>query len=282
MKTIQTATILIAMVAMISMTGFAAAGSTTQIWTGDGTYTTSFGGTGTGDLTIFTYTSYGDDRMSVDWQNTNVGGNQWMNTGSKTGITRDVTVGTSGWQQAASGNIVTGTNSMDTGNGHYIGTLSTYADDVAYGSNVRLQQTVKMCDNGPDEVLRGETEISGFAYGGNTLVTGYVEAGAGTMFVSAGVGMDEGSFNMDMKTVSRDNPVSYLDRTRLKNIQIGANGEGSAELVGSGDDVRVGLHTTNDGHWDNFAGSQGTDFFQHDAFDTNYDATGYIYAIELP
>lgn len=266
---------------VIGMTGFAMAGSTTQTYEGDGTYTTSFGGTGTGDLTIFTHTSYGDDRMSVDWQNTNVGGNQWMNTGSKTGITRDVTVGTGGWQQAASGNIMTGTYSTDTGNGHYIGTVSTYKDDVAYGSHVNLQQTINLYDNGPDEALSGNAKISGFAYGANTLVSGYVEADAGPMFVSAGVGVTEGLFDMSMKTISKDNSASYLDRTKLKNIAVTAVGIGGADLDANGDDVRVGLHTTNDGHWDNFAGSQGTGFNQYDDFDTHYSATGYIYAIEI-
>lgn len=276
-----THTIIIALVAMIGMTGLAMAGSTTQQWIGDGSYTTTFGGAGTGDLTILTQTSYGNDHMTVDWQDTNVAGSQSMNTGPKTQITRDVTVGTSGWQQAASGSIETGTYSADTGNGHYIYTNSVYADDVAYGSHVRLQQTVNMWDSGPDEVLSGTAEISGFAYGATTLVSGRVEAAAGPIFVSAFGGMDEGSFDMFMRTISKDKAGSYLDRTGLEDIAVTAAGAGDAELIASGDDVGVGLNTANDGVWTEPIGSQGTYFWQHDDFSNTYTAIGHIYAIEL-
>ncbi|OYT62706.1 hypothetical protein B6U67_04235 [Methanosarcinales archaeon ex4484_138] len=275
----------IAIVAMIGMTGFAMAGSTTQWWTGDGHYDTTYVGAGAGDLTIHTHTSFGDDTLHTGWSNAGIVGHQTMDTAGYTQIEREAIVTGTG-SADASGAIESYTTSADEGDGHYVHTFAYYADDVAYGSNVGLDQSIKMKDNGPDEMLSGYAAVEGFAYGADTDVRGVVEAGTGTLSAPssralAKVNVSEGSFGMYMTTKVKDDATSYLDRAKLKDMVIDATGIGSADLFGSAGNVKVGLQTSNDGV-NTLSTAHGiTEFAQHDEFGTSYGTTGYIYAIEI-
>ena len=277
-KTIVTA--MVAMILVIGMTGLAMAGTTTQTWTGDGHYATQYSGAGTGDLSIYTYTSYGDDFIGVTWDGS-VSGHQNMNTPAAgfTKINRVANVGTGVDGDAASGTIETMTTDNDN---HYVYTFANYKDNAAYGSNVGLNQKVEIVDNGPDEALTGKVTIAGFAYGAVTNVFGQIEAGTiGVNMVRAIVDVDEGKFSMAMKTQSGDIGGSYLDEAKLSQMRTTATGTGSADLHASADDVSLNIHTTNDGLIDHFNGHQGTSFNQYDIFNNGYSARGYIYAVEI-
>lgn len=80
---------IIAFVAIIGMTGLAMAGSTTQTYVGDGTYTTSWNGNH-GTMDIYTSTSNGQDHLSVDYQNGRSTGTQTGSTYGWTILSRDV------------------------------------------------------------------------------------------------------------------------------------------------------------------------------------------------
>jgi len=275
----------IAIVAMIGMTGFAMAGSTTQWWTGDGHYDTTYVGAGTGDLTIHTHTSFGEDALYARWSNAGIDGHQTMDTAGFTQIEREATVTGTG-SADASGTIESLTSSADEGDGHYVHTFAYYADDVAHGSNVRLDQSIKMKDNGDDEVLSGSVAIKGVAYGADTDVKGIVDAVTGTSsgslsIAQAKVNVSEGSFSMSMTTKARDNAISYLDRAKLKDMVITATGTGSADLSGLAGNVKVDLQTSNDGVNSLITAHGMSKFTQHDEFGTSYGTTGYIYAIEI-
>lgn len=76
----KTATILIAMVAMISMTGLAMAGSdTTTTYNGDGSYDMTYTGSGGGYLYANTFTTDGFDNLAVNFD-ADMSGQQSMTT----------------------------------------------------------------------------------------------------------------------------------------------------------------------------------------------------------
>ena len=242
MKTANTAvTTMIIALAMIGMTGFAMAGSTEANFFGDGSYDMNFDGMGTGSMDVYTHTSTGFDHMSTGWTNTNMGGHQNMDmhyysNGVSTSIVRGVTVGTGGTGQDASGYIQTYT---DDGGNNSVSSMATYHDDKAYDSNVHTTQEIWTCEH--DNVVDwgskvfGQTEISGFAYGNDTLVTGAVGEQSGNMSTFAGMEMTQGAFDLDTRPMT----FSKYGRTgdpgthaKLDIRNMAGTGAGNATIAG--------------------------------------------------
>ncbi len=289
MKAINT--MIIAVIAMIGMTGLAMAGSTDVVYTGDGSYNMNYIGAGTGSFGIHTYTSYGDDHVGTTFGNTDIVGSQNMNTGSTwTQITRDVTVGTGGWGQDASGTIVTDSiDNAPNADGDIVYTRATYHDDVAWSSHVRLDQTVEMVDDGIYEKVSGTAQISGHAYGGDTLVTGVIGAiteGGCKATVEMKMALTEGHFDMNAD-VYADDPTNAGETAKLYNINNNAWGvyapaEGTAYFLGDGYEVKHDLTiTAGAGTIHTYGTAYGPDVYIPSTFSNNYQATGYIYALEV-
>lgn len=72
-------TMIIALVAMIGMTGFALADTTVATYVGDGSYSMTYGGSGAGSLFANTYTSDGFDKLVIDFD-AGVSGSQSLTT----------------------------------------------------------------------------------------------------------------------------------------------------------------------------------------------------------
>ena len=291
MNTKTTTTMIVAMIAMIGMTGLAMAGSTDVVYTGDGSYNMNYNGAGTGSFGIHTYTSYGDDHMEATFGNTNIAGSQEMKTGSTwTKVTRDITVGTGGWGQDASGTIATDSiDNAPNADGDIIYTRATYHDDIAWSSHVQLSQTVKMSDSGINENVSGKARISGHAYGDDTLVTGVIGAiteGNYKATVEMRMALTEGHFDMEANVYARD-PTNAGEKTELYNIDNNAWGvhapaEGTACFLGDGYKVKHDLTITADaGTIHTYGTAHGPDVYIPSTFDNNYNATGYIYALEV-
>ena len=283
---------LIAIAAMIGMTGFAMAGSTTDVYVGDGSYYTDFSGYGTGDITILSQTSYGTDIQRAEWTDTRVNGWQEMDTDSMHGvdytqIERQTTVGKQGYGQDASGTIFVQSADNAYGSGDTLTAVATYHDDEAYGSHVTLKQTAKMCDDGAGfERVSADTLIKGFAYGADTLVSGYIGAktdGQNNVIAFATIDMNEGRFRMHTFNNATDYQsgleASWL---RIKNMKGVGNGTAC-----------IGVHSTDaaTAEWDVDITNDDLDRSNNDAyfhgdpvsvtftdnFDSNYHATGYVY-----
>ena len=296
-KTNITATIIIAMVAMISMTGFAMAGSTTQTYVGSGSYYTGFNGFGTGDLTILTHTSHGSDVQQTSWDNTRMGGWQMMNTAQiATTIDRKTTIGMPGNHAAnpdAAGLIITQSVDNAPTGGDSVMTVATYEDDVAYTSHVTVDQTTYLIDDGNGfESAGADTLIKGHCYDGNLStygITGTVTAvsdGVVNSSVTATMGMAEGGMWMQTYICAAD--LANGDETArliVKNM-LGA-GSGSAAILGGTTDqgqADFGLTVLNDGLGYTTGGSLSgnpVSVSLIDDFDNGYMATGYIYAMNI-
>lgn len=295
MKT-NTATMamIIAMVAMIGMTGFAMAGSTTGTYVGDGSYDMNFDGTGTGYLSVFTYTSNGMDVLQTGWADTNVDGWQTMDTDSDsweectwsyTDIERSVTVGTGGTGQDSSGYIQTYTTD---GGDNSVSSLATYHDDEAYGSYVATGQYVGIYNEDCDECnysgVYGETDINGFAYGADTLVTGLVGAQSGSVSTLAVMEMTEGAFDLGTWADAWSDDCYWGDEAYLE-LYGTAEGDGIAQINGQSTgqaNAEFDFGVNNDGLGYFASGNINGDPISvnfYDDFDTNYDATGYIYIV---
>ena len=74
-------TMIVAIVAMIGMTGFALANTTIANYVGDGSYGMTYGGSGAGSLFANTYTSDGFDKLAINFD-AGVSGSQSMTTSS--------------------------------------------------------------------------------------------------------------------------------------------------------------------------------------------------------
>ena len=283
-----TTTMIVALVAMIGMTGFAMAGSTVANYVGDGSYHMNFNGMGTGSMVVNTYTSIGEDHMGTGWANTNVNGVQTMYTPGR--FYRDVTVGKGGTGQDASGYIQTQTTD---GGDNSVSTSATYHDDKAWGSNVHTNQNVNIHDSA-ESGINNAAYIDGFAYGDDTLVTGSVEARSDNMSTFARMEMTQGEFNLYtyMHAYTRD----YTNATgtymytnagaQLANINMTGIGAGDATIAGSAVTPSLALFdldVTNDAagyHADGIAKNFTAVNF-NDEFDDGYTGTGYIYVYNL-
>lgn len=175
-----TMTMIIAMVAMISLTGLASAGTTMD-------YDVDFSGNGDGSVAIYTSSPVGTDVQVAQWTNCAATGHQSATYGNSKWLTVDRTTTITGLQnqQVASGSVATTSQMISPGSvsGGYVATVATYYDDAAYGSHVKLVQGTTLYDGDMVagdtgyEYVDVDTEITGFAYGDTlTGVTGVVRA----------------------------------------------------------------------------------------------------------
>ena len=276
-------TMVVAIVAMIGMTGFALATTTTANYVGDGSYGMTYGGSGTGSMNINTWTSAGIDQMNVGWTNTNVNGQQDMSTSSfpelsysMTHIHRNVTVGTGGTGQDASGYIQTYSLNGD----NSVTSLATYHDDEADGSHVTTAQQVHTFTDGEFNSIFGDINIDGSASGNDTLVTGLVKVRSGSILTLADMKMIEGAFNLYTYISAPDGS------TKLDPITMTGTGTGNATMAGFANTPAMAdfsLDAINDAagyHIDGNAENL-TSMSFHDDFDEGYIGTGNIYVYNV-
>lgn len=161
------------------------------------------------------------NRLNAGKRRVNGGNITYNYTGLRlsTDINRSVTIGGANDGGDASGSILTFT---DDNNGNTLFTIATYEDDVAWTSHMTTDQKVSIyrgwynatydydydnvtghreySNNGTGVV--GITDIGGFAYGDDTLITGYVQSAAGDSYTIALVEMTEGEFDMSVYSSS--------------------------------------------------------------------------------
>ena len=254
---------IVAFVAMIGMTGLAMAGSTTQTYVGDGTYTTSWHGHG-GTMNIDTYTSNGQDHLTVDYQRGHTHGYQNGDTNGWTEVDRSVfTVGCDVSISAVtidnSGNLV----AIDAGTDRGMARLSqtVYTDDDVFGYDVDgVASFHRVSANGRDPGVTVYTE-AGNAYTvvdvdnmhGYVRIEGGAASGSGYGYAATG---------------------QYFDAI--------ARSPGEAVIIGDGDYVGINARVRNDGTYYSSYGNGMVYIELYDEYDHRYDATGYVYAVDLP
>lgn len=265
MKTAKTVIMtMIVAIAMIGMTGLAMAGSTTQTYVGDGTYTTSWNGNG-GTMDIDTYTGNGRDHLSVDFENGWSRGGQAVTTNGWTEIDRSATTcGIDTSISAAtldnSGNRIVVDASADRGFTRL--NQRTYIDDDAFGydiTGVASFHQVSACGRNPDVTVytrAGDARTvvdldNGWGY---VRIAGAAVAGSGYEYAATG-----------------------------QCFSTKAYGHGDAVIMTRGDYVGVGIHVTNDGHsYPADVDDGGVLYKTHDEYDRRYRSSGCIYAVDLP
>jgi len=241
-------------------------------------------------------------------------------SGSNTDINRVITVGGMNDGADASGSIMTFTN--DT-NGNTLFSLATYKDDVAWTSHVTTEQSVSMYQDEYSSIydkvgritgyqyehdeyedsytgVSGYTDISGFAYGADTLVTGLIRSESDDTYVYALVEMTQGEFDINMYTNAESEEMtgsgwydygwfgsgsySYTDEYVGTNGNFGVDADGLGLFVfGAGEDAFGGYAQLYDDNGDLFA--------TIDAYDGTFQAvtqingslwgTGYVYSYDI-
>lgn len=268
-----TTTMIVALVAMIGMTGLAMAGSTMD-------YDVTFVGSGSGSATISTVTPVGTDYQHATWSNCDASG--WQsgsyNNGAYTRIDRRTTITGSVNGAPASGTIltqVTPTSPCAT-KPAFVQTNVAYHDDDAYGSHIKLVQgatlydsDVPVIDDAGYEYADVDTRITGYAYdSGNASVSGSVAAvtdGSLTAVTSIGAFVSDGSLWMNVDSLIRDetdddetSKTTYIVKVRSQPNTADGSITGQAAVNGiTVDSVNV-VYTN-----------------------ANVTATGYFYAVTL-
>ena len=294
-----TTTMLIAIVAMIGMlSGLGAAVTTDVVYNGDGQYDCNYNGYGTGYIGIHTYTSDGSDHLMSEWTNTEAHGWQEMSTYSGsdpmvgdysgTVIDRSATVGGDGIGEDEAGYILTITADNDNNS---VMSYADYHDNRGWGSHVTTDQTVVVGSlvniGGSTYNVTGvaaATNIHGFAYGSNTTVSGLVRTQSGDEYTYALLAMENGKMNLyTLSAAGSVEPAFYgVDGACGQWVEVDAKGVG-VFAAGAGTDMHgAGFYMVDDdGHL--YYYSHGTDVTMDMTapFDGNFDATGYVYAVDL-
>lgn len=255
---IKTVTILITFIVMIGMTGFASAGSTTQTYIGDGSYTTSWNGN-SGTMNIDTYTSNGQDHLIVDYQNGYSNGNQAGNTNTWTKITRNV--GTHGYKTSVSaetydnsGNVVA-INARARLGGTHLRQLAVMNDDVNYNAVGSLHMVKAGGQNyGVSVYTQAGNAYTVIDLNGRGIAGIRGAAGAATGLNAAYTGQMVSAF---------------------------AHGPGEVIIEGVGDNVGDRFRVRNDATgYTSYANGE-TFINLYDNHNYQYGARGYIYAVDL-
>ena len=258
-----TTTMIIALVAMISMTGLAMAGSTTDVYIGDGHYYTDYSGSGTGDLTILTFTSDGADMLYSEWDGT-VDGWQEMDAYGWTEIERGIyTVG--------DGVILA--NSVDN-SGDSITAFATAEGIAGLYQSVEMGSYSGCCYD--EDYVYAFTMVGGIGEYAAGVMT---EAGnANTAVIINGTGM--GGVISDAYACTwyccggSDTNQEFLT---------GGLGEGTGYIGTTGEYVDWSIDFENDGFSDYTGGylyGDPANKYVINDFSDYYYATGYIYAYE--
>ena len=335
-NTVNIAVLTMIAIIAIGTIGMVSAVTTDVTYIGDGSYSMNFDGSGTGYCGVHTYTSNGEDHMQATWQNAEASGWQTMDTssyaytnptsswwgrvtgensgsGSATTIDRIVTVGGRDDGADASGSIRTSTTDN---NGNTLYTIATYQDDVAWTSHVTTDQHVSIYQDecsgfedsrrgfyhdeyaGSDTGVSGQTDISGFAYGTDTLVTGLIMTQSGDAYSYALVKMTNGKFDLNADTHAESGeysnsgwifwgwfPYSYSGEHAKVNerFDVDANGVGLF-IFGAGEDDFGGyayLYDDGDDLYVYIDADTGV-FYTVTQINGNLGGAGYIYSIDLP
>jgi len=252
--------IIIATIVMIGMTGLAMAGSTTQTYVGDGTYTTTWNGHH-GTMNIDTYTSNGQDHLAVDYTAGYTSGSQTGSTNGWTEIDRNVNV-------YRKGSITT--ESFDNS-----------GDIVAINANTRrgitkLHQDVYLANGISGYNVDGVVSTHRvLATGRNYNVNVYTQAGDAYTVVDLngrrGFGVIDG-------IAGAGSGYDHSATGQTFNVH-SYNGE--AVIIGSGDYVGVNARITNDGTT-YYTHANGMTYIELNDEYRRYRATGYIYAVDMP
>jgi len=289
---------LIAIVAMIGMlSGLGAAVTTDVVYNGDGQYDCNYNGYGTGYIGIHTYTSDGSDHLMTGWTNSEAHGCQTMNAYggtaygtnySGTVIDRSATVGGAAMYGDEAGFIWTVTTD---GNNNSVISYANYHDNVGAGSHVTTDQTVVVGSlvniGGSTYNVTGvaaATNIHGFAYGSNTTVSGLVRTQSGDEYTYALLAMENGKMNLYTLSAAGSVEPAFCDVDGACGqwVEVDAKGVG-VFAAGAGTDMHgAGFYMVDDdGHL--YYYSHGTDVTMDMTapFDGNFDATGYVYAVDL-
>lgn len=304
-----TMTMIIAMVAMISLTGLASAMDTSVQYTGDGSYECNYDAYGTGSIGIHTYTGDGSDHLTSGWTNTEANGWQEMNTYSGTTyntdysgtvITRLATVGGADEHEDEAGYIRTLTAD---GNGNSVYTYANYHDNVGAGSHVTTTQTVAVGSLvdilGSQYTVTGVaavTDIDGYAYGIDTTISGLVRVQTGDEYTYAYLQMDNGGMNLYTLSVAGGVDPAYdvpgwipvvgdltIDGACGQWVEVYAEGIGTFRLYAETDitgmDVDMFEGNDNYTHFDETGSDEAV--VMTTTFDGDFEAYGYVYAVDL-
>jgi len=269
-----TATMVIALVAMIGMTGLAMAGSTMD-------YDVDFTGVGTGSVVINTFSPVGTDYQSATWTNCVAGGHQDANYNGGTWlrVNRDTTVTGIQNGQAASGTILTQskptTPVTDPSKAAIVQTTATYADGNAFGSHVTLVQDVRLYDSdmpvvndAGNEKAYVNTEINGFAYGAGSQLSGdvmMITDGSLTAATRIFVILNDGHLDMDAQARITDDTTDSESARVIYDIAVTSPGDTSDGIIQGTSDVNGVVQ-----------GAYTATFTNADTF-----ATGYFYAVTI-
>ncbi len=266
---------IVAFVAMIGMTGFAAAGSNMN-------YDVDFAAVGTGSVQINTFTPDGIDVQAVTWSGCNVLGYQdgdYSQTGTWSKIDRTTTIHSEA--NTAVDALIQTQTTVNSAPG-YEGSTVTAVAKLEDGSVVNapedyiiLGQTTYFQDTGNLEKIVATTGIDGrvFNHGGSNdpmalgQVTGKTD-GTSNASSSILVDLSMGQFDLDVTTRVTDDPANIESAgTRF----VVAVPDMSNMYTEQADGMVVG-YTAIDGVMD----SQLISVFEN--VDT-FDATGYLYAV---
>lgn len=291
-------TILIAMIAIIAMTGIGAAMNTDVVYNGNGNYICNYNAYGTGYIGIHTFTSDGSDHLMSEWTNSEASGWQEMNTYtgtihntdySGTIIERSATVGGVAIGEDEAGYIQTITTDN---NGNSVMSYANYHDNRGYGSHVTTDQTVVVGSlvniGGSTYNVTGVaaiTEIDGFAYGSNTTVSGFVRTESGNEYTYAYLQMDNGRMNLyTLSAAGSIDPVLWNTYNGACGqwVEIDAKGIGTFN-VGAGTDMHEAEFLMEDDLGTIYYYSNGIDVTMDmvTTFDGDFEATGYVYSVDL-
>ena len=294
-------TMIMAAIVMIGMTGSIAAMNTNVIYNGDGQYECNYDATGTGNIGIHTYTSYGSDHLISGWVNSEASGWQEMDTYTGTAyntdyegmvIDREATVGGANNGEDEAGFIYTNTTDN---NNNYIISYAKYHDNHGYGSHVTTTQTIATGSliniYGSQFTVTGvvaETEINGFSYGSNTTVSGLVRTQTNDEYTYAIIVMDNGKMNLHtLAATGSVTPAFYtlgisIDGACGQWVNVTAKGTGVFG-VGAGTNMHdmEFLMTDNGGSIYYYSTGTGVTVDMTSTFNGEFNGNGYVYVIDL-
>jgi len=291
-------TAMIVLFVAIGMTGIGAAMDTNVYYNNDGSYDCNYDATGTGSIGIHTFTSDGEDHLVSGWTNSVASGWQAMETQSGnafsgaysyTTIDRSATVGGARVGGDEAGYILTLTTDN---NDNSVYTYADYHDNRGWGSHVTTDQTVVVGslvniggNNWNVTGVAAVTEISGFAYGSNTTVSGLVRTQTGDEYTYAYIQMDNGKMNLyTLSAAASVDPALFGTYNGATGQLVYVNAEGVGTFgAGAGTDMHgAAFHMVDDiGTQNYYSNGAGVTMDMATTFDGNFNANGYVYAVNL-
>jgi len=286
--------IIIAFIVMIGITGIGAAINTNVVYNGDGQYNCDYDAEGTGYIGIHTYTSDGTDHLTSSWINSQSTGCQEMNTYSGTEysatlISREVTVGGVGDGKDENGFIYTHTTDNE---GNYITSNAVYHDNKGYSSHVTTNQSVIV--GNVDDVFETDydvtgivafTNIHGYSYGIDTVVSGSTTTQSGDAYTYTSLYMYDGRMNIQTHSITGNIPdENHGASSQIVTVDDYTKGIGVFS-AGSGTDMHSASFWMEENEVNNieiWTDTSGSTMYMTTTFNGNFDATGYIYAIDMP